>query len=63
MPEPFIHVTSGWGRIGSVYWTNSHREPYMDWYRHCRCRSWGGFEINPTPGLCLRGSKIEVEDA
>ena len=63
MPEPFIHVTSGWGRIGNVYWSNSCREPYTDWYSQRRCRSWGGCEINPAPGLYLRGSKVEVEDA
>jgi hypothetical protein len=63
MPEPFMHVTSDWGWIGNVHWTNSRREPYMDSYRLCLCRSWGGFEICPSPGLFLRGSKVKAEIA
>jgi len=47
IPVHFFHVTSDWGRLGPLWWTNSHTVPHRDPCSMRTCIQWGCVVFRP----------------
>jgi len=54
---PFIHITTGWGRIGNIWWVNSKPSAHQDPYSMRSCIEWGTI-IFGTPDPLRRYGEI-----
>lgn len=53
-----IYITSDYGRIGPLHWTNSCTVPHQDLFTDRIVTSWGGCQWRPVEGTWLKGSAI-----
>jgi hypothetical protein len=48
---PWLRVTTEWGRIGNIWWTNSEPSIHQDPYSRRLCVEWGAIIFGePSPG-------------
>jgi hypothetical protein len=60
--DHFIEITSDWGHIGNIFWSNSRTMPHHDLFSYRLITYWGCFIPHfPVPGR-MYGEQVPWND-